>query len=539
MIIVCIPLAWLWMLPNQAIDFSKSLVAVVFFASNFLFWKENGYFEATAEEKPLLHTWSLAVEEQYYIFLPIFLFLTWRYGRNNVLSLIIVLAAISLAMSEWGWRNNPTANFYLAPTRAWELFAGSIAAFIVQKRGVKSNNALSLLGLGGIFFAILAYSQSTPFPSVYALVPVIGVVLVLVFADKETFVAKLLSKKFLVGTGLISYSAYLWHQPLFAFARIRSINSPSFLTFVGLSITTMCLAYFSWRYIERPFRNKTYFKTNKILLVSGILSIFVLSIGAIGYFTNGMQKFRFNEEQLMVLNTQISSPHRQDCHYPLEEKSLMRNACHYFSGDEKVAVFGNSHATELAYSLAIEIRPFHMAVVHHTMSGCKHNFGVANELDTVCQRWHDMVLNELIADNEIEAVVLSYRNEHYLGDEKYINSLVKMTDILLKAGKKVIFVLQAPLPGAHIDKYFSANADNLSNPIVGIDQSVWEKTYSESKNLLEKMSDKIIFIDPSDFFCEDRLCYVAKGGHAYYFDDNHMSVFGAKIISEAIVPFLI
>ena len=156
----------------------------------YYFGEESGYFDAAAEEKPLLHTWSLAVEEQYYVLFPIFLFLAWRYGKNRVFWMIVVMASISLLLSEWGWRNKATANFYLAPTRAWELFAGSIAAFIVQKRGVQKNNYCQLLGLAAIFFSIFAYDESTPFPSVYALVPVLGVVCYVLYADKETLSCK-------------------------------------------------------------------------------------------------------------------------------------------------------------------------------------------------------------------------------------------------------------------------------------------------------------------------------------------------------------
>ena len=218
--LVTIPLAWMWMSPSQMKDFSQSLIAVSLFLSNIHFWRESGYFAAATEEKPLQHTWSLAVEEQYYVLFPIFLFLVWRFGKNRVFWMIVVFAAMSLALSEWGWRNASYANFYLAPTRAWELFAGSIAAFIVQNRGVKANNALSLLGLATIIFAIFEYDKNTPFPSIFGLVPVIGVVLLVLYADKETFVGRLLSIKLFVGIVLISYSAYLWNQPLFAFARI-------------------------------------------------------------------------------------------------------------------------------------------------------------------------------------------------------------------------------------------------------------------------------------------------------------------------------
>ena len=203
--LACIPFAYFWMLPGQLKDFSQSLVAVSLFGSNILFWRESGYFAAVAEEKPLLHTWSLAVEEQYYVLFPIFLVLAWRFGKNRVFWMIVVIATFSLLLSEWGWRNKPTANFYLAPTRAWELFAGSIAAFIVQKQGVHRNDLLSIAGLLAIIFSIFFYDDTTPFPSMYALVPILGVVLLLLYADKDTFAAKLLSTKGIVGIGLISY----------------------------------------------------------------------------------------------------------------------------------------------------------------------------------------------------------------------------------------------------------------------------------------------------------------------------------------------
>ena len=117
--LACIPFAWFWMLPIQMRDFSESLIAVSLFVSNIYFWQESGYFAIAAEETPLLHTWSLAVEEQYYLFFPVFLFALWRFGKNRVFWAIVGLSILSLVLSEWGWRNNPHANFYLALTRAW------------------------------------------------------------------------------------------------------------------------------------------------------------------------------------------------------------------------------------------------------------------------------------------------------------------------------------------------------------------------------------------------------------------------------------
>ena len=339
--LVCIPFAWMWMLPIQMKDFSQSLVAVSLFASNILFWGESGYFAAAAEEKPLLHTWSLAVEEQYYVLFPIFLILAWRFGKNRVFWMIVVMASISLLLSEWGWRNKASANFYLAPTRAWELFAGSIAAFIVQKQGVQKNNILALLGLAAIVFSIFFYDETTPFPSVYALVPVFGVVLLVLYAGKGTLAAKILSTKGFVGIGLISYSAYLWHQPLFAFARIRTIEHPSLLLMPALSFLSILLAYLTWCYIEKPFRSKTSFSRNTIFLFSLIAISATSLIGVIGNKTNGFDA-RFLETELAFLH-QIN---KETSGYVEKRFDELKSA---EWDNEKVKVFlvGDSYAQDL------------------------------------------------------------------------------------------------------------------------------------------------------------------------------------------------
>lgn len=281
-VIICIPFAWLWMLPSQLEDFFQSIAAVSLFTSNILFWSESGYFDAAAEEKPLLHTWSLAVEEQYYLLFPLLLLFVWRSGRDRTFWLIIGLCLASLLLSEWGWRNKPMANFYLAPTRAWELLAGSIAAFVVQKHGVRSHNGAALAGLVAITFAIFVYDESTPFPSVYALLPVLGVVAIVLFADHHTYVARVLSTRPLVGIGLISYSAYLWHQPIFAFARIRSIDHPSVLLMLILAALSVFLAVISWKYVEQPFRARSgLLKSRNSVLTISFISIMLFAVGGL------------------------------------------------------------------------------------------------------------------------------------------------------------------------------------------------------------------------------------------------------------------
>jgi len=234
--LVCIPFAWFWLLPSNMKDFSQSLVAVSVFASNILFWRESGYFDTAAELKPLLHTWSLSVEEQYYVLFPLFLMIFWKLGKRWILVTLGLVFVASLAVAQWAAYAKPAAAFYLLPPRGWELLIGAFAAFYLSQANRKDfGKGLSefggWLGVALILYAVFAYSKATPFPGFYALVPTLGTVLIILFATKQTAVGKLLGNKAFVGVGLISYSAYLWHQPLFAFAsRLLKYSPPSLLS---------------------------------------------------------------------------------------------------------------------------------------------------------------------------------------------------------------------------------------------------------------------------------------------------------------------
>ena len=168
--LVCLPFAWMWLLPADLKDFSKSLVAVLVFGSNFLFWGQSGYFDTAAELKPLLHTWSLAVEEQYYVVFPLIMMLAWRSGRRNLIGLLVAIFVASLALAQWGSSANPSATFFLLPTRAWELLIGAFAAFYLSEAdragfGTRVSESAGWLGLLLITGSVLLYSKGTPTPA--------------------------------------------------------------------------------------------------------------------------------------------------------------------------------------------------------------------------------------------------------------------------------------------------------------------------------------------------------------------------------------
>ena len=290
-ILVSILFAWVLMLPKQMEDFSQSVFFVSVFLSNISFWKEIDYFAPSAEESPLLHTWSLAVEEQYYILFPIFLVLIWRFGRNKVFWTLFCIALASFLLSEWGWRNKPAANFYLAPTRAWELLVGSLGAFLTPSKSRRWNNLFSLLGLSSLALAFYGFSPDTPSPSFYLAAPVLGTLAIIVYAEQDTFVAKFLSIKIFVIVGLLSYSIYLWHQPVFAFGKLffldQVVEKYTLLFIVG----SLLAAFLSWKYVERPFRNKEKFSRKIIFVYSSVVFSSFATFGIFGHFTSGFKEF--------------------------------------------------------------------------------------------------------------------------------------------------------------------------------------------------------------------------------------------------------
>jgi peptidoglycan/LPS O-acetylase OafA/YrhL len=347
MMIVCIPFAWTWMLPNELEFFSRTLIAVSFFVSNIFFWREKtNYFGGNVEENPLIHTWSLAVEEQFYIFFPIFLFLFWRFGRHKLFYIICLIALVSLLLNEWTVRNDEKqANFYLIVTRAWELLAGVITALIAEKRGIKKNEFLSSLGLVAIILSIIVFNKNTPIPSIYALLPVLGTMFILLCATKETFVAKLLSTKVFVGIGLISYSAYIWHQPIFAFVKIKLFESPSIHVSIIILLASMVIGLLSWKYIEQPFRKKTNFSGKQILNFSLCLIIFFSTVGFIGYKKNGFpNRFEFTLPQSPIKGN--------SCHNYLKAEDCLKRK----TNKPNIFVLGDSHGSQAYTAIKYALR---------------------------------------------------------------------------------------------------------------------------------------------------------------------------------------
>ena len=530
-VLVCIPFAWIWMLPSEMKEFSQSLVAVSLFASNILFWQESGYFETAAEEKPLLHTWSLAVEEQYYLFFPLFLILFWRFGKKRVFWTIVIIATVSLILSEWGWRYRAAANFYLAPTRAWELLAGSLVAFVVQKNGVVKNDLLALIGLIAIVFSIFVYDNSTPFPSVYTLVPVLGVVLVVLYAHKDTLAARILSAKVFVGLGLISFSAYLWHQPLLAFARIKSGNEPSDLLMGLLALSSLPLAYLSWNFIEIPFRNKAKIRRRNIFFLT-FVGFFILSVfGFIGHVTDGFKdRFVMFFEGDIGAREYISYVDKQylDC-----EPTAIASAAPIFEGylqckQSKQGEFdwlllGDSHAEHLFLGLAEANPSVNIA------------FYILDEKPYYGNEAFEDIFDEIATLGSPKTILLTM---HYISRENNSEELVdgfsRTIEFLQNLGHRVILIGDIPAYNASPErcKYGDTIGQATLHCSMPNNQFLLQLNYFEP--LLLKLANKYNspYIRIHEALCLSSTCSMKSDGVIFYRDNNHLNIPGSRLIGK-------
>lgn len=283
-----IPFAALLLLPGDLVSYGRSLIAVSTFTSNFLFWSERGYFGTATELKPLVHTWSLSVEEQFYLLFPLFLVACSHVKRTwRGLSIMTILLA-SLWSSWFLTRLHFETAFYLPFARAWELMFGAAAAFYRPRLfGVaeKFPSAVSLLGLSMIIFSIISFDEETSFPGVAALVPVMGAFLYIVASPKDNIVASIMSHRLIVGLGLISFSLYLWHQPIFSF--LRHYGAPEYYTLIAIPASIL-LSVLSYRYVETPFRDRNKVSARSIFIVTFSSSIFMICAGLFFVKSDGL-----------------------------------------------------------------------------------------------------------------------------------------------------------------------------------------------------------------------------------------------------------
>ena len=343
-IFVSVPYAWQKLLPSDLVEYTESILASLFFGSNFFFYFSTTEYGAdSALLKPFLHTWSLGVEEQFYLVFPILAVIAFKYFRKHFLAIVVGLSLLSIQFAELMEVRNADLNFYLPFSRFWELAVGSMLAY--RELYYKPSNegfaskSLPMLGLYLLAYSILFFDGKTPHPSFHTLIPIIGVALIIGFASKDELVGKVLGSKPFVWVGLISYSAYLWHFPIFAFSRMGK-ESTNFdkLEWIALTLILSVLSYFL---VEKPFRKKVII-SQRVFTVLLLLCVILTSIAAIyALKTEGIWG-RYTKTQIEVIKLVDKREYIAffDANGVNCNERAVKNACR--NGNEKMVFLGDS-----------------------------------------------------------------------------------------------------------------------------------------------------------------------------------------------------
>jgi peptidoglycan/LPS O-acetylase OafA/YrhL len=551
--LACLPFAWRWMYPDQLIDFSKSLVAVSTFSSNILFWLESGYFAPAAELKPMLHTWSLAVEEQYYLLFPLFMLFAWRFGKRFIVVALGLIVIASLSFAQWQSANDPVANFYLLPTRIWELLLGSLCAFYLLKgknEGKTSLDlpnttaqALSATGLVLIVFSIVFFNDQTPFPGLYALLPTVGTAFIIIFASNKTFTGVFLSHRLLVGIGLISYSAYLWHHPLFAFARIRSLYEPGSQLMLLLGAVSLVLAYLTWKYIENPFRNKQAVSRTSIFRGAVLISFGLIGLGVFGVLGNGFEN-RATPDGVSFKAMNITERIRINpgLNNACEGSFTLSELCR--TDDEpEVLIWGDSYAMHLIQGI-LSSKP-DAKIIQMTRSECAPIMGVASKLKLHpvnyirdCIEFNNEVIKWLKQNRSIRYAVLASPFSFHLVEGALVltedgalaedqglvlQKLGETMEMLQGLGIKPVMFAMPPRDGSNLGQCLVKSTWlGLDDEVCDFEVGIFEEKYGHVLEFMRQVDETYNVIWPSDTLCDDR-CRTRLDGKWVYRDGAHYS----------------
>jgi hypothetical protein len=455
------------------------------------------------------------------------------------------------------------------PTRAWELMAGTLLAlnkknyYEINDRKGFIHEILSIAGLVLILVATFAFNNYTKYPGPLTILPVLGTCLIINSASENNLLGSFLRNKFVVHIGLISYSAYLIHQPLFVFVREFKEEAITNTEYIVLIAITLLISHFTFKLIETPFRIVKYSR-RFVFRYAFIYSTVLVVIALAGHIENGFPD-RFSESQRKIASFAVSSPMRVKCHTEGLNYTKPTNACRSFEGNTSWAVFGDSHGVELSYALGEKLYSSKQGVIQLTCSGCQPAINFESNTPG-CSNWTKDALSFLINNKDISNVVLIYRHSFYLqgnqlsfypqvndfqpsflvgkssneSREVYWNGFKQIIEELLKSGKKVYVIEPVPELGNTIDKYIYANRvfQKEQSNYFGPSLDYYKKRNSFILNKLDDISwnDSLIRIQTSDLLkSTEKSTLTILNGKALYFDDNHLSVEGATLLANELL----
>jgi len=529
--------ALIFFLPDALDDFSRSVVATAIFLSNMFFWKNSGYFETAALDRPLLHTWSLAIEEQFYILIPLALFLLVIYARRWTFALFALVAACSLGLSIFLTNKAPTANFFVLPTRAWELLLGVLVALApwapIAHRVLREVVALAAFALIG--FAVLTYTSATPFPGLAAFVPTFATA-VLIYLGKEgrpTLVASGLGLRPVVAVGLISYSLYLVHWPIIVFARYALLRDLHGWEIVAVISVSLVLAYLSYRFVETPFRRPRR-PISRARLFIGTTAVLagLCGIGLVGVWTGGARFL--HPTFVQTAEAKAQGPDlwlTRRCFLEDQDASAWAgDLCLRTKGASGNALlWGDSFAAQYMAGLLANQDKLTRNIVQYTFAGCPPVLSYRSYGRPGCQDFNARVF-DVIARYHIDTVVLSARWDEMR--ERGLQGLSDTIDRLRARGITVYVIGQSPMFAFDVQvlDYRGAGKDAAGD-------GAWYLSFKQTlSDAVRAASARAHFIDPLPTFCRDRLCrYETKTG-LLFADYGHLSELGSDLAVKSYFP---
>ena len=519
-------------LPAQLDDLSRSTVATALSASNFYFWRNSGYFDASAQLRPLLHTWSLSVEEQYYLLLPAMVYAIANFGKKRWALFLVPLAVVSFGLSVYATKVAPTANFMLLPTRFWELLLGGLMVFapVRQLPWRFMREALGGIGLMLIAYAIFTFTDNTPFPGPNALFPCLGAAfLIYVGENREspTLATRLASLKPLVWVGLISYSFYLVHWPIIVFSRYVILREFSPMESAAIVVLSLTLGFLSYRFIEQPFRRPTS-STRVLMYRFGTAVSLLFAVGCAGMLTRGMpQRFPSFVEQVIpgkdgwLENVCFLSANQT-------WRSWNEARCSRTGNEGKrVLLWGDSFAAHYIPGLIEHAASTPLNVIQYTSAGCRPILSYESYAQPNCHEFNSHALS-LIKELKVQEVVISARWIK-LG-ARGLDDLRDTLKTLKDLGVSVIVIGQSPEFPIDVQVIgYRYDAEHGSGS--------WQISFDPKINsdLREIVAGLAVFIDPLKSICEGKQCPYISNGNYLYADFGHFSTYGSKL---AITQYL-
>jgi len=536
--------------PMQFKDLSQSIFATSTFSSNIYFYLKLDYFSTQSELIPLIHTWSLAVEEQFYIFFPILCLFVWKFSKKNLFNILCFLSLASIIVSQFFLVHfDIDFDFYMIFSRSWQLLSGSLLStylFFKKKNLISNNqfysNKLAFIGLILIFSSILSFNTSMPSTGLLGIFPILGTILVLGFCNEKSITYKILTTRIFRKIGLISYSLYLIHQPIFVFSRIVLKGEPSVLIYWILIFFCLMISFLSWKYVENFFRKANIVKESSIILISSIGILFFSLFGLFGHFQIIKPNFQLNEFQLERKNTienhfneRLQKININHSHYSDSERvnkifpKIDFNQFYEQVNDREInnfkfAIFGDSYAADIAMGF----RENGINVFQVSKNGCQ----LYNKNDTECEQLKQLFINKVKESNvEIVIIVNRFKNENF--NSNYFKNVYENFKI---EGKKVYLLSPKPDFEYLYDNYPYLSEFQVKH-LTGNEKN-FQKFYKTIKK--NNFDEDFIIINSINIYnsFSDITNGLFSDNKMILFDYGHFTVEGSKIFVKKLMDKL-